>query len=109
LGVSRNNRLIERHSSPYGSYWRSYDFADNVGRRNLFAHPLGPSGQASSFEVDGGEIIFNLPNGLHAFMLIDGKGRRLDKAPTAQGCRASSAQAVPHRSVADVGSRPLSC
>jgi hypothetical protein len=82
-GVSRNNRVIERHSSPYGSYWRSYDFADNVGRRNLFAHPLGPSQEAYSFEADGGEVIFDLPNGLHAFMLIDGKGRRLDKAPLA--------------------------
>jgi hypothetical protein len=82
-GVSRNNRLIERHESPYGDYWRSYDFADNVGRRNLFAHPLGPGREENQFEVDGGEIIFTLPNGLHAFMLVDGTGRRLDKAPLA--------------------------
>jgi hypothetical protein len=80
-GVSRNNRLIERHASPYGSYWRSYDFANNLGRRNLFAHPLGPGGDG--FEPDGGEIIFSLPNGLHAFLLVDGRGRRLNKAPAA--------------------------
>jgi mono/diheme cytochrome c family protein len=80
-GVSRNNRLIERHASPYGSYWRSYDFADNVGKRNLFAFPLGPSRDAKSFFADGGEVIFNLPNGLHAFMLVDQNGSRLDKAP----------------------------
>src|SRR5947209_2635378 len=42
-GVSRNNRLIERHRSGYGAYWKSYDFAGNAGRRNLFAHPLGPA------------------------------------------------------------------
>src|SRR5262249_9816317 len=35
-GVSRNNRLVERHDSPYGAYWRSYDFAENRDRQNLF-------------------------------------------------------------------------
>jgi mono/diheme cytochrome c family protein len=80
-GISRNNRLIERHESPYGSYWRSYDFAGNLGRRNLFAHPLGPAAEESAFEHDGGEIIFNLPNGLLAFMLVDRLGHRLDRAP----------------------------
>jgi hypothetical protein len=80
-GISRNNRLIERHKSPYGSYWRSYDFSDNLGRHNLFAHPLGPGRDANCFEHQGGEIIFSLPNGLHAFMLVDQAGRRLDKAP----------------------------
>jgi hypothetical protein len=80
-GVSRNNRLIERHESPHGSYWRSYDFADNLGRHNIFAHPLGPGQDANSFEYNGSEIIFNLPNGLHAFMLVDARGKRLNKAP----------------------------
>jgi hypothetical protein len=80
-GVSRNNRLIERHDSPYGSYWRSYDFSDNVVQHNLFAHPLGPNLDANSFVCAGGEIIFTLPNGLNAFMLVNAKGRRLDKAP----------------------------
>jgi len=80
-GVSRNNRLIERHASPYGSYWRSYDFADNVGQRNLFAFPLGPGLNDKGFLPDGGEIIFSLPNGLHAFMLINENGNRLDKGP----------------------------
>lgn len=82
-GISRNNRIIERHESPYGSYWRSHDFADNTGRRNLFAHPLGAEAGERGFAADGGEIIFSLPNGLHAFMLIDGHGKRLDKAPIA--------------------------
>jgi hypothetical protein len=82
-GISRNNRLIERHETPHGSYWRSYDFASNTGRRNLFAHPLGPGRGAATFESDGGEVIFSLPNGLHAFMLLDHRGRRLDKGPLA--------------------------
>ena len=83
-GVSQNNRLIERHNADLtrGAYWKSYDFAANSGRKNLFAHPLGPSG-ARSFEHDGGEIIFNLPNGLQAYLLTDAKGNRIDKGPTA--------------------------
>ena len=61
-GVSVNNRIVERHKSRYGAYWKSYDFAGNVGTQNIFAHPL-------DFTHDGGEIIFNLPNGLQAYYL----------------------------------------
>src|SRR5262245_46714457 len=81
-GVSRNNRLIERHEAGNVVYWKSYDFGGNVRRQNLFAHPLGPSDIASSFEHDGGEIIFSLPNGLQAYYLANSKGVRLDKGPT---------------------------
>ncbi|HWB10380.1 MAG TPA: c-type cytochrome domain-containing protein [Pirellulales bacterium] len=80
-GVSQNNRLIERHKSPYGSYWKSYDFGGNVGRQNLFEHPLGPGGDSEYFQHDGGELIFSLPNGLQGYMLVDARGRRLDKGP----------------------------
>jgi len=82
-GISRNNRLIERHETYFGAYWRSYDFAHSDGRANLFSHPLGPDSGANSFRHDGGEIIFNLPNGLQAYMLVDGAGDRLDKASLA--------------------------
>jgi hypothetical protein len=80
-GVSRNNRIIERHDASYGAYWRTYDFADNTERRNVFDHPLGPAAGGGSFVPDGGEIIFHLPNGLHGYMLVDGAGRRIDRAP----------------------------
>jgi tetratricopeptide (TPR) repeat protein len=80
-GVSRNNRLIERHATAFGAYWKSYDFAGNTGRQNLFAHPLGPGNDDSLFRQDGGEIIFHLPNGLLAFFLVNGQGRRLDEGP----------------------------
>jgi Tfp pilus assembly protein PilF len=82
-GVSRNNRLIERHESGATIYWKSYDFGGNTGRQNLFAQPLGPGDQNDSFVHDGGEIIFSLPNGLQAYFLADGKGQRIDKGPTA--------------------------
>lgn len=80
-GVSQNNRLIEWHKSPYGSYWKSYDFGGNTGQQNLFAYPLGPDNSSESFRHDGGEIIFTLPNGLQGYMLSDGNGRRIDKGP----------------------------
>ena len=73
-GVSNNNRVVERHASRYGAYWKSYDFAGSVGTQNVFTHPL-------SFTHDGGEIVFNLPNGLQAYYLADAGGRRLDAAP----------------------------
>ncbi len=81
-GVSNNNRLVERHRSNMtkGAYWKSYDFGSNNGKKNLFANPAGKEGQ-DTFEADGGELIFSLPNGLQGYMLIDAKGQRIDKAP----------------------------
>ena len=73
-GISINNRIVERHKSRYGAYWKSYDFAGNVGKQNIFTHPL-------DFTHDGGEIIFNLPNGLQAYYLSTATGERLDEAP----------------------------
>ena len=72
--VSSNNRVVERHTSSYGAYWKSYDFAGSVGRQNIFVHPI-------SFVHDGGEVVFNLPNGLQAYYLSDAKSNRLDVAP----------------------------
>ncbi len=79
-GVSQNNRMIERHDSAFGAYWKSYDFSGNSGQQNLFAHPLGPDG-GDAFQHAGGELIFNLPNGLQAYLLIDSSGNRIDKGP----------------------------
>lgn len=80
-GVSQNNRLIEWHESPYGSYWKSYDFAGNSGKQNLFEYPLGPGTEDSHFQHDGGELIFTLPNGLQGYLLVDANGKRIDQGP----------------------------
>ncbi|HEY1859761.1 MAG TPA: c-type cytochrome domain-containing protein [Gemmataceae bacterium] len=80
-GVSKNNRVIERHDANYGAFWRSYDFYDNTERQNIFDHPLGPTPGQNGFLHAGGEIIFHLPNGLQAYLLVDANGRRVDKAP----------------------------
>ena len=74
-GVSNNNRVVERHTSRYGAYWKSYDFAGSVGPQNIFTHPL-------TFRHDGGEVVFNLPNGLQAYYISDASGNRIDEAPT---------------------------
>ena len=86
--VSVNNRLLERipMTGRSGAYHISYDFASNTGKQNFRDFPLGPPGafkSAKSFTHDGGEVIFNLPNGYQAYMLVDGVGRRLDIAPQA--------------------------
>jgi mono/diheme cytochrome c family protein len=75
-GVSHNNRALERHASPQGAYWKSFDFKNNLDDQNIFKDPL-------RLNPAGGEIIFNLPNGLQAYLLIDAFGRRLDEAPIA--------------------------
>ena len=73
-GVSNHNRVVERHLSRFGAYWKSYDFAGSASIQNIFTHPL-------DFRHDGGEIVFNLPNGLQGYYLADANGNRLDAAP----------------------------
>jgi serine/threonine-protein kinase len=85
-GVSGQNRLVERHESPFGAYWKSYDFKSNDGTGNLFRYPLGPDFADhpypnQAFRHDGGEIVFNLPNGLNGYLLINGKDERIDEGP----------------------------
>jgi serine/threonine-protein kinase len=85
-GVSSQNRLVERHPALYGAYWKSYDFKKNDGTANLFRYPLGPVFAGNpyarqAFEHAGSEILFNLPNGLQAYLLVDAAGRRIDAGP----------------------------
>ncbi len=80
-GVSKHNRLIERHGLPTGYFWTSYDFKGDKPEQSLFIHPLGPDGP-DAFHHDGGETIFSLPNGFQGYYLNTSKGVRLDKGPT---------------------------
>jgi mono/diheme cytochrome c family protein len=93
-GISKNNRVLERHDAQNGAYWRTYDFEavpQNLierdillpDRRNLFAYPLGPGFGEVSFQHTAGEIIFNLPNGLQGYMLVNANNVRQDKGATA--------------------------
>jgi hypothetical protein len=73
-GVSQNNRILERHVSQHGAYWKSFDFRNNLDDQNIFRDPL-------RFKAAGSEIIFSLPNGLQAYFLADARGNRLNSAP----------------------------
>lgn len=74
-GVSRNNRVVERHASRFGAYWKSYDFATNQAQENIFQNPI-------EFKESGGEMVFHLPNGLQGYLVVNDKGKRLNEAPT---------------------------
>jgi WD40 repeat protein len=93
-GISRNNRVLERHDAVHGYYWRTYDFEEvpqNLAdrglaapdRRNVFAYPLGPGSVENTFLHAGGEAIFSLPNGLQGYFIMNAVNTRLDRAPTA--------------------------
>ena len=73
--VSRNNRVVERHPQRYGAYWKSFDFRTSKGQENIFRDPI-------HLYAAGGEMIFNLPNGLQGYYLANNKGVRVDAAPT---------------------------
>lgn len=88
-GVSDHNRLIERHDLPRGGYyWKSYDFGGSDGERSLLQHPFGPKGVhnlpdgATPFVHDGGEVFWQLANGLQAYYLADGEDKFIPSGPT---------------------------
>jgi hypothetical protein len=84
-GVSQQNRMVEWHESRFGGYWKSYDFEPSDGRRrrNIFEFPLESRNfGGEGFDFAGGEMIFQLPNGLSGYVLTDANGRRINKAPT---------------------------
>ena len=74
-GVSRNNRVAERHPHADGYYWKSHDFQSNLGSENILKDPI-------DFVPSGGEMIFRLPNGMQGYYVSDARGDRLDAAPT---------------------------
>ncbi|MCX7385326.1 MAG: hypothetical protein NTX48_01570 [Planctomycetales bacterium] len=86
-GVSRSNRLVDRHAfGTVGYYWKSYDFGKSENRGNIFKYPLGPRFAGNqyheyAFEADGGEMIFSLPNGLQAYFLATAAGQRISEGP----------------------------
>ena len=89
-GVSKQNRMLERHDTTTGGrfFWKSYDMKPNVGPEGDFTRsPLGPKfdgiagRQPAVFAHDGGEIIYGLPNGLQAYMLVTGEDVRINTGP----------------------------
>ena len=86
-GVSRHNRLIDRHRATNTRYYyRSYDFGKSAGKGLLYRFPLGPRRDNQpfaevAFEADGGEVIWSMPNGMQAYLIVDQAGKRINEAP----------------------------
>jgi mono/diheme cytochrome c family protein len=87
-GVSAHNRMIERHKlgNAGGFFWISYDFNSDVDRADLRENPLGPlnlniKNFQNAFDHAGGEVIYTLPNGMQAYLLVNAAGTRIDTAP----------------------------
>ena len=95
-GVSNHNRVVERHTSRYGAYWKSYDFAGSSGKQNVYTHPL-------SFQPDGGEVVFHLPNGLQAYLIVDADGQRIDVAPTSIVSNPQASDPAVHNGLSCIG------
>lgn len=84
--VSTQNRLLDRHRSIHGAYWKSYDFGPSSATGDLLQRPLGPKFDKNTFGElafvhDGGEMIFSLPNRLHGYYLADKDGKQINKGP----------------------------
>jgi serine/threonine-protein kinase len=79
-GVSKQERILDRFElddQNGGSIWVSYDFADNGNQnQSIYSDPLGEN-------EAGGEMIYNLPNGLQGYYVAANNGNfdRLTEAP----------------------------
>lgn len=76
-GVSKQDRVITRQDNGISgnlAYWLSFDFEDVVGNDSLYADPL-------DFQFAGGEAIYNLPNGMFAYLVAAANGALLNAAP----------------------------
>lgn len=74
--VARNNRTLNRSPTFTGGYrWQSHDSLSSVDDRQYVQNLLKE-------KFDATEDIATLPNGLQAYFLTDGKGKRLDAANT---------------------------
>lgn len=87
--LSTQNRLVHRTESRDGSMWITYDTGPQNGDvlKNLFQFPLLPDvGGQRNFKFVAGEVIYDLPNGLHGYALYQASLRRVGptQAPVLQ-------------------------
>lgn len=74
-GISRSDRLVERHDIGAGrerSFWQSFDFGEG-SNDSIFVDPL-------DFEEGESEVIYTLINGLQAYVIYDGDGNALEES-----------------------------
>jgi hypothetical protein len=76
-GVSKQDRHITRQDNGLSAnlaYWLSFDFEDINGNDSLYSNPI-------DFAFAGGEAIYNLPNGMQAYLVAAANGSLLNAAP----------------------------
>jgi serine/threonine-protein kinase len=76
-GVSKQDRHITREDNGVSgglAYWLSFDFEDINGNDSIYSNPI-------DFAFAGGEAIYNLPNGMQAYLVANAAGALLDAAP----------------------------
>lgn len=79
-GVAANNRALELLPAQGGFLWRTYDTKTNVANQNILNGLVGVDGFAT-VRFDGGELIGNLPNGLHFYYVVNAAGAQLGDVP----------------------------
>ncbi len=52
--VTKSNRVIERHDTPYGAYWKSHDFKTKEGKQDVLEHPLDFEGKIKIDKTSNG-------------------------------------------------------
>jgi uncharacterized protein (TIGR03000 family) len=80
--VARQNRLLLRIGTPFGAAWKTFDVAETSGEKDFIERPAESTALAvvGKLKYDAGELIASLPNGGQAYLLTDGKGRRIEVA-----------------------------
>ena len=73
--IAQQPRCATAAATVRRDYWRSYDFNSSKGTGNMFKDPI-------NLHPNGGEMIFNLPNGLQGYFVTNAIGTRLEEAPT---------------------------
>ena len=93
-GVSRNNRVVERHGESDRDVLKSLDFRTS-GPENVMKDPI-------TFKPSGGEMIFRLPNGFRVL-----RGRRPGRGSTLPRLTSSWTSSRPTRRSAMASVHPL--
>lgn len=102
--VAQHNRGLETMATPIGPagsrfIWRSLDTDSNAGDASVFTSLAG------SLKVAGKEHIYSLPNGLHGYFAVNGKGERVSEVPE----KIAQDKTHPHDSIVYLGWKCVRC
>jgi hypothetical protein len=83
--VSLHNRLVVTFQGPFGGASRTFDVLETSGVRDyseslIFAGQKFIKGEGAKAVFDAGELLYYLPNGGQAGLLINAQGKRIEAA-----------------------------